>query len=98
MSRFESRKVKVLGISVDSVESHREFISKHSLDGITLLSDTDGSVAKLYDAYHRLFGVAGRVYFLIDSDRRIIYQKKQRIFPLKDQTETLMKQIDEHIQ
>jgi len=80
------------------VESHQEFISKHSLDGITLLSDTDGSVAKLYGAYHWLFPVAGRVYFLVDSDREIVFQKKQRIFPLEDQTETLMKQIDEHIQ
>lgn len=83
---------------MDSVESHREFVSKHSLDGITLLSDTDGSVAKLYGAYHWLFPVAGRVYFLVDSGRKIVYHKKQKILPLKDQTETLMKQIDEHIQ
>jgi len=82
---------------VDSVEFHREFISKHSLDSITLLSDTDGSVAKLYGAYHWLFPVAGRVYLLIDSDRKIVYKKEQKIFPLKDQTETLMKQIEEHI-
>ncbi len=97
MGSFESRKVKVLGISVDSAESHRKFIAKHGLRNLYLLSDPGGKVARMYGAYHWLFPVASRTYVLMDGDRRIVYQEKMAVFPLDKQTETLLKEIDEHI-
>jgi peroxiredoxin Q/BCP len=40
----------ILGVSPDSVESHKKFIQKNKIT-VTLLSDTDTSVIKAYDAW-----------------------------------------------
>ena len=40
----------VLGVSPDSVESHRKFAEKNKIT-VTLLSDTEHSVIKAYDAW-----------------------------------------------
>jgi thioredoxin-dependent peroxiredoxin len=46
---FESRNIKVFGISADNPESHKKFIEKYHLP-FTLLSDENKEVAKLYKA------------------------------------------------
>jgi peroxiredoxin len=86
-----------LGISVDSAESHRKFIAKHGLKDLTLLSDPGGTVARMYGAYHWLFPVASRTYILIDGNRRIVFERKMAVFPLENQTETLLREIDAHV-
>ena len=40
----------ILGVSPDSVESHRKFAEKNKI-AVTLLSDTEHSVIKAYDAW-----------------------------------------------
>lgn len=40
----------MLGVSRDSIASHRKFIDKHALPFV-LLSDTDGSVMRAYSAW-----------------------------------------------
>jgi peroxiredoxin Q/BCP len=47
---FDSLGATVVGISAQSVESHKGFIDKNSLT-VPLLADEDGSVAKLYSAW-----------------------------------------------
>jgi len=47
---FETLEAVVLGCSPDTPESHRRFIAKHDLK-VTLLSDTDHTVMKAYDAW-----------------------------------------------
>ena len=47
---FEGLKAKVLGVSQDSPESHRQFIEKHKL-GLTLLSDPDHKAMEPYGAW-----------------------------------------------
>ncbi|HEX8493168.1 MAG TPA: thioredoxin-dependent thiol peroxidase [Pyrinomonadaceae bacterium] len=68
--------IKVLGVSLDSEESHQQFASKYSLP-FTLLSDTDHSVSDLYGVYgeqtygeRKYMGLA-RKTFLIDEEGRI---------------------------
>ena len=68
--------IKVLGVSLDSEESHQQFASKYSLP-FTLLSDTDHTVSDLYGVYgeqaygdRKYMGVA-RKTFLIDEQGRI---------------------------
>ncbi|MEM3096968.1 MAG: peroxiredoxin [Nitrososphaerota archaeon] len=56
----------VVGVSVDSPESHRRFIGKYSLP-FQLLSDMDGRVARLYDAFREDRGTCARKTFVIDS-------------------------------
>ncbi len=64
----------IIGISPDSVESHRRFIEKHSL-GLLLLSDPERSVAALYGAWgEKKKGVMGiiRSSFLIDPAGKVL--------------------------
>lgn len=48
--KFEKLDALILGVSPDSVDSHRKFIQKNKID-VTLLSDADTSVIKAYDAW-----------------------------------------------
>jgi len=65
---FEENGIKVFGISFDSPKSHKKFAEKHNLP-FTLLSDSDKSVAKLYNSNGLL--MAKRNTFLIDKDGKI---------------------------
>jgi peroxiredoxin len=79
------------------VESHRKFIEKHDLDNLTLLSDEDGKITSVYNADHWLLPVASRVYIIVNKDRKIVHRKNKGISLLKNQTETLLKAIDEQL-
>jgi peroxiredoxin len=92
------RKVKILGLSRDSAESHRNFIAKHGLHKMTLLVDEKGKIAKLYEADHWLLPISRRVYLIIDQNRNIIYRKDMGFALLPDQTQTLIGEIDRGIQ
>jgi len=48
--KFESLNIKVLGVSVDSVESHKKFAEKYQLP-FTLLSDVHKKVVSHYDVW-----------------------------------------------
>ena len=71
----------VLGISGDSVESHKKFISKYDLN-FALLSNEDRSVLNAYGVwkeksmYGRTFMGIERTTFIIDADGKISH-----IFP-----------------
>jgi peroxiredoxin Q/BCP len=70
--------VELLGISLDSAESHDRFAAKFKLP-FPLLADDDGAVAKRYDAYWSFLFIhlARRHTFIIDPAGRIakIYRK-----------------------
>ena len=57
--RFEALNAKVIGISKDSVSSHRKFADKYSLP-FTLLSDPDKRAIQAYDVWKekKLYGKA----------------------------------------
>jgi peroxiredoxin Q/BCP len=65
---FEESGIWVFGLSFDSPKSHKKFAEKHNLP-FTLLSDSDKSVAKLYNSNGLL--MAKRNTFLIDKDGKI---------------------------
>ena len=82
LEEFESLGAVVLGVSPDSVESHRKFKEKKDLK-VTLLSDTDKGVIKAYGAW-QLKKAYGREYYgvvrstyLIDPDGKIAYVWKK---------------------
>ncbi len=58
---------EVIGISSDSVNSHRGFAEKYKLP-FTLLSDQGGKVRKLYGVPSTLGIFAGRVTYVIDGE------------------------------
>jgi thioredoxin-dependent peroxiredoxin len=57
---------EVVGISSDSIESHRKFAAHHNLP-LRLLSDSDGAVSKLYGARSLIPGKVARSVFVIDA-------------------------------
>jgi thioredoxin-dependent peroxiredoxin len=63
---FKALNAEVVGVSSQSVDSHKSFASKHSLP-FMLLSDKDGDVRELYGV-SRMFSVPGRVTFVINKD------------------------------
>lgn len=73
---FAAAGVKVIGVSRDTVASHEKFAAKHGL-GVTLLSDSDGSVCAAYGTWveKKMYGRASmgieRTTFLIDGEGRI---------------------------
>ena len=76
LPKFEGLDAVVLGVSSDSLESHRKFIDKYSLN-FALLSDEDLKVHKLYDAwkeksnYGRTYWGTERSTFVIDKRGRV---------------------------
>lgn len=68
----------ILGVSVDSNESHKEFSKKYSLP-FPILSDINGEVAKKYDSFGSFVGFkyASRHTFIINPSGKIhkIYKK-----------------------
>lgn len=75
---FRDLNAQILGVSLDDVESHKEFAENHSLP-FPLLADTDGSAADAYGVKTRMFGmiVAKRQTFIIDPAGNVAkhYQK-----------------------
>jgi thioredoxin-dependent peroxiredoxin len=57
---------EIVGISSDSIESHRKFAQHHNLP-LRLLSDSDGAVSRLYGARSFIPGKVARSVFVIDA-------------------------------
>jgi thioredoxin-dependent peroxiredoxin len=65
--QFGKLDADVIGISSDSVDSHRSFASKHDLP-FTLLSDEGGKVRRLYRVPNTFGLFPGRVTYVIDKE------------------------------
>jgi peroxiredoxin Q/BCP len=63
---YSATGAEVVGISTDSVESHKKFAEHHDLP-LRLLSDMEGNVAKLYGAQSLIPGKVARSVFVIDA-------------------------------
>ncbi len=70
--KFKKMGVKIVGVSLDDVESHAQFAEKYSLP-FTLLSDADAKMAKAYGVLRSIGPVkmARRQTFLIDPEGQI---------------------------
>jgi thioredoxin-dependent peroxiredoxin len=90
-----SKDAEVLGVSVDSVESHQRWAKEIGLN-YPLLSDSDGSVSKLYGVLGTFPDgkpAAQRVTFLIDKQG--IIKEVQELWDLKAPIKPI---IDSHTQ
>jgi peroxiredoxin Q/BCP len=75
--RLSAAGAQVVGVSTDSVESHREFADSHRIQ-FPLLADTDGRVCAHFGVGSHL-GMAERVTYLIDTQGVV-----RRVFPSVD--------------
>src|SRR5712672_4490646 len=71
-AKYAERHAVVLGVSVDSVDSHKKFCAKEGLN-FKLLADTDGKVSKAYGSLTNLGVVkfAARHTFLIGPTGKV---------------------------
>jgi len=88
---YEERGAVVVGVSLDSVESHAKFSEHHSLP-FALLSDNRKEVAKAYSVLGTGGFLAKRVTFIIDKNGNIA-----GIFPkvdVKKHSQELLETLD----
>src|SRR5271155_1853005 len=71
-SKYAERHAVVLGVSVDSVDSHKKFCAREGLN-FKLLADSDGKVSGAYGSLMDLVvaKIAARHTFLIDPDGKV---------------------------
>ena len=76
---FNEADAVVIGISQQSVESHKRFAEANNLN-YTLLSDPDNTVRKLFGVPSQLFGlVPGRVTYVADKSGKVVYMLAAQI-------------------
>ena len=69
---FSDLEALVIGISADSVESHKKFEQKYNLPFI-LLADTKNEVRQLFGVPKSIFILPGRVTYIIDEKGIVKY-------------------------
>lgn len=70
---FKDLGAEVIGISSDSIGSHKRFAQRHSLSFI-LLADTKKVVQRLFKLPKTLFGLyTKRITFVIDQTGKVVY-------------------------
>jgi thioredoxin-dependent peroxiredoxin len=86
LPKYDKLNAAIVGVSVDSTDSHQQFCTKESLT-FKLLADTD---KKVVDSYGSLSpnGVASRNTFLIDPTGKIV-QVWAKVSPMKHSEEVL---------
>ena len=86
---FVKADAMVIGISSQSIDSHKEFSEKYNLP-FTLLSDSENTVHKLFGVSTNEKGsIAGRVTFVVDKNGVVIYTFNSLTQPLKHVEEAL---------
>jgi thioredoxin-dependent peroxiredoxin len=85
---FKEKNAEVIGISAQSVESHKSFASHHKLRYV-LLSDSHNKVRKLYGV-SATFGVPGRVTYVIDKEGIVKHVFSSQLHFIKHAKEALL--------
>ncbi len=70
-SKYDAAHAVILGVSVDTVDSHKTFCTKDGLS-FKLLADPDKKVVKQYGGLIPVVGLAKRDTFLIDPQGKIV--------------------------
>ena len=89
---YQATGAEVVGISTDSIESHRNFATHHGLP-LRLLSDADGKVSVLYGARSLIPGKVARSVFVIDADGILRYQDVRPLGLLKPKDDVIISAI-----
>ena len=78
--QFEDLDAQILGLSVDSVWSHKAYADKMGIH-YPLLADFQprGAVAAKYGVYLEDKGITGRAIFIIDRNGKLAWQKNYDI-------------------
>jgi thioredoxin-dependent peroxiredoxin len=91
---YQATGAEVVGISTNSVESHRSFAKHHNLP-LRLLADTDGKVADAYGAHSLIPGKVARSVFVIDANGVIRYRDVRPLGLFRPKDDEIIKAIHE---
>jgi peroxiredoxin Q/BCP len=91
-SDYQATGAEVVGVSMDSEESHKGFAEKHELP-FTLLSDDKGEVTRKYDLKSWLPGRSARGVVVIDKEGKIAYHKVQAVSLFRPSDEDVLEAI-----
>lgn len=72
MGDLQTNNVAVIGVSHDSVASHKRFADKYNLN-FTLIADPEDKIIKAYEVKMPMMDMAKRVSFLIGLDGKIVH-------------------------
>lgn len=89
---YRATGAEVVGVSANTVESHKSFADNHKLP-IRLLADSGGTVSKLYDAMSIFPGRTARSVFVVDASGIIRYRDVRRIGLLRPKDEDIIEAI-----
>jgi thioredoxin-dependent peroxiredoxin len=84
----------VVGLSTNTVESHKSFAEHHDLP-LRLLADTDRKVADLYGAQSLIPGKVARSVFVIDAGGVIRYRDVRPLGLFRPKDDDIIKAIRE---
>ncbi|HEX8734032.1 MAG TPA: peroxiredoxin [Pyrinomonadaceae bacterium] len=90
--QYRATGAEVVGISTDSVKSHRDFSDKYNLT-LRLLADETGEVNKLYEATSWLPGRSARAVVVIDKTGRVAYHKVQSLSLFRPKDDEILEAI-----
>lgn len=93
---FTDLGAEVIGVSADTVESHKSFAAHYNLP-FTLLSDTDNAVRKTYGAESSIGFIPGRVTFVIDKKGIVRHVFSSQLQPEKhvEEARQILIKLDE---
>jgi peroxiredoxin Q/BCP len=83
---------EVVGISTDSPESHRDFVKEHNLP-LTLLSDANGKVSKVYGASSWIPGRSARAVVVIDNNGVVRHHQVQSLSLFRPKDDDVLEAI-----
>lgn len=83
---------EVVGISTNSVKSHKDFAEHHKLP-LRLLADVDRKVADLYGAKSMIPGKVARSVFVIDANGVIKYRDVRPLGLFRPKDDNIIKAI-----
>jgi peroxiredoxin Q/BCP len=89
---YRATGAEVVGLSTDSVESHRRFSQHHELP-LRLLSDSEGKVSLLYGARSLIPGKVARSVFVIDAEGKLRYKDVRPLGLLKPKDDVIISAI-----
>src|SRR5216117_4343574 len=87
--QFSAQDAQVVGVSSDSVRSHRRFAQRHNLPFL-LLSNADGAVRRLYGVEKTLGLLPGRVTYVIDQTGVVRHVYSSQLRATRHPREALM--------
>ena len=99
LAAFEERGVQVLGVSMDSAETHARWrdtaVEEGGIGalGYPLLADVDKKMSTAYDVVHADAGLSLRSTFLMDKDH-VIHHSVHNNLPLGRCMDELLRMID----